>query len=215
MRETWVQSLGWEDPLEKGKATHSSILTWRILRTIPWGHKESDTTKWLSLTYLLEALLKYSTNISTPILCQACSEHQIFYSEQGMQLDCLHNQQGPTQKGNLGPFIQTPRWKQQSIKPSVGPFQAQGPMQPCRSHHEAGSGHSCWHSGSLPHNRQSVKATAFFLFLSPSLSSFPYSYISPGRVDFTLKPPTAVPLTSFLGWLPLMVRLLLPFCLWN
>ena len=32
MRETWVQSLVWEDPLEKGKATHSSILAWRI----PW-----------------------------------------------------------------------------------------------------------------------------------------------------------------------------------
>ena len=32
MQETWVQSLGQEDPLEKGKATHSSILTWRI----PW-----------------------------------------------------------------------------------------------------------------------------------------------------------------------------------
>ena len=31
-RETWVQSLGWEDSLEKGMATHSSILTWRI----PW-----------------------------------------------------------------------------------------------------------------------------------------------------------------------------------
>ena len=30
MRESWVQSLGWEDPLEKGKATHSSILAWRI-----------------------------------------------------------------------------------------------------------------------------------------------------------------------------------------
>ena len=30
MLETWVQSLSWEDPLEKGKATHSSILTWRI-----------------------------------------------------------------------------------------------------------------------------------------------------------------------------------------
>ena len=28
MQETWVQSLGWEDPLEKGKATHSSILAW-------------------------------------------------------------------------------------------------------------------------------------------------------------------------------------------
>ena len=30
MRETWVRSLGWKDPLEKGKATHSSILAWRI-----------------------------------------------------------------------------------------------------------------------------------------------------------------------------------------
>ena len=30
MWEIWVQSLGWEDPLEKGKATHSSILAWRI-----------------------------------------------------------------------------------------------------------------------------------------------------------------------------------------
>ena len=32
MREIWVQSLGWEDPLEKEMATHSSILAWRI----PW-----------------------------------------------------------------------------------------------------------------------------------------------------------------------------------
>ena len=32
MWETWVRSLGWEDPLEKGKANHSSILAWRI----PW-----------------------------------------------------------------------------------------------------------------------------------------------------------------------------------
>ena len=32
--ETGVRSLGWEDPLEKGKATHSSILAWRILWTL-------------------------------------------------------------------------------------------------------------------------------------------------------------------------------------
>ena len=31
MQETWVQSLGWEDPLEEGMVTHSSILAWRIL----------------------------------------------------------------------------------------------------------------------------------------------------------------------------------------
>jgi len=42
--ETWVQSLVWEDPLEKGKATHSSILAWRI----PWGCKELDMTEQLS-----------------------------------------------------------------------------------------------------------------------------------------------------------------------
>ena len=34
MLETWVQSLSWEDPLEKGKATHYSILAWRILWTV-------------------------------------------------------------------------------------------------------------------------------------------------------------------------------------
>ena len=34
MWETWVRSLGWEDPLEKGKATHSSILAWRTPRTV-------------------------------------------------------------------------------------------------------------------------------------------------------------------------------------
>ena len=34
MRETWVRSLSWEDPLEKEEATHSSILTWRILWTV-------------------------------------------------------------------------------------------------------------------------------------------------------------------------------------
>jgi len=34
MQETWVRSLGWEDPLEKGKGTHSSILAWKIPRTI-------------------------------------------------------------------------------------------------------------------------------------------------------------------------------------
>ena len=34
MQETWVLSLGWEDALEKGKATHSSILAWRIVARV-------------------------------------------------------------------------------------------------------------------------------------------------------------------------------------
>ena len=55
MQEIWVQSLGWEDPLEEEMATHSSILAWEI----PWteepgrlqsmGHKELDKTERLSI----------------------------------------------------------------------------------------------------------------------------------------------------------------------
>ena len=50
MQETWVQPLGWEDPLEKEMATHSSTLAWKIPWTeslvgySPWGHRESDMT---------------------------------------------------------------------------------------------------------------------------------------------------------------------------
>ena len=51
MWETWVQSLGWEDPLEEGMATHSSILAWRIPETEEpggyslQGHKEQNMTE--------------------------------------------------------------------------------------------------------------------------------------------------------------------------
>ena len=66
MQETWVQSQGWEDPLEKEMASLSSILAWEI----PWqrnlvghsprGHKELDTTEQLSM------------HVSTLAQCCAC-----------------------------------------------------------------------------------------------------------------------------------------------
>ena len=55
MWETWVWSLGWEDPLKESMATHSSILrespwTEKLGRLYsPWGHRESDMTEGLSL----------------------------------------------------------------------------------------------------------------------------------------------------------------------
>ena len=75
MRETWVRSLGWENPLEKGKATHSSILAWRIPWTVhgvpksrtrlsdfqfTMDHKEiiNDTRKRKLLIYLKKLKLK-------------------------------------------------------------------------------------------------------------------------------------------------------------
>ena len=68
MRETQVRPLGWEDPLEKEMATHSSILAWRI----PWteeldglqstGHKELDTTERLHYMINLMQKLKRETH---------------------------------------------------------------------------------------------------------------------------------------------------------
>ena len=58
LQETWVQSLGWEQSLEEGMATHSTILTWnpQVQRSLegysPWGHKESDSTEQLSTAEL-------------------------------------------------------------------------------------------------------------------------------------------------------------------
>ena len=51
---SWVGFLGWKDPLEKGMAIHSSILSWRIPRQrslvccSPWGHKELDMAEQLN-----------------------------------------------------------------------------------------------------------------------------------------------------------------------
>ena len=63
VQETWVRSLGQEDPLEEGMATHSSIRAWRIPWTEepgglqPMGHKEPDTTEQVTLS-LTERLMK-------------------------------------------------------------------------------------------------------------------------------------------------------------
>ena len=58
MQETLVQFLGWEDPLEKGKTTHSSILAWRIPWTVVHGiRKELDTTKMVTAAMKLKKTL--------------------------------------------------------------------------------------------------------------------------------------------------------------
>ena len=62
-QETWAQSLGWDDLLEKEMKTHSSILAWKIpctedsdqLHYSLWGHKESDTTEHAHYTLVVSA----------------------------------------------------------------------------------------------------------------------------------------------------------------
>ena len=70
MQETGVQSLGWEDPLEKEMATHSSTLAWKI----PWteecgrGRKESDMTEGLHfLSYVILGLMGLGENSLTSV----------------------------------------------------------------------------------------------------------------------------------------------------
>ena len=77
-RETWVQSPGWEDPVEKRTATHTSILAWRIPWTIVHGVAETQlsdfhfkTTGHLSLSYVLLPRKK----TKSPILCTIPSKN--------------------------------------------------------------------------------------------------------------------------------------------
>ena len=70
MWETWVLSLGWEDPLEKGKATHSSILPWRI----PWAEKPGGLQSmrlqrvrqdWVTNTFTVSLFFFSQANVSS------------------------------------------------------------------------------------------------------------------------------------------------------
>ena len=83
--ETQVQSLGWEDVLEKGMTSHSSILAWRISQAeepgglSPWGLKESVTTE-----YLLLSLSPHSNSPTLPHACfsqvplnKCCPDHEM------------------------------------------------------------------------------------------------------------------------------------------
>ena len=81
VQETWVQTLGQEDPPEKGKATHSRILTWRIPWTeepggySPWGQKESDITEWLTSPF--SASCKSSRKTDGEAASRQQGEHSI------------------------------------------------------------------------------------------------------------------------------------------
>ena len=73
MQETWVQSLGWEDPLEKVMATHSSTLApgeshggRSLVGYSPWGRKESDTAERLHLGPVYQSFCSISCFSVTP-----------------------------------------------------------------------------------------------------------------------------------------------------
>ena len=93
MWETWVQSLGWEDPLEKGMATHSSILAWRITWKEEPGWLQS--MGWQSLTRLsnfhleLESTL-FSHQLEIGIKVTFTDKFQIFIFDYLMNNSAIH-----------------------------------------------------------------------------------------------------------------------------
>ena len=84
MQETWVWSLGWEDPLEKGKATHSSILSWRIPWTIQSVGLQRVRHDWATFTSTSLHCIAQRTRYS--VLCGDQNGKEI----QGKGDICIH-----------------------------------------------------------------------------------------------------------------------------
>ena len=87
MLETWVRSLGWEDPLEKGKATHSNTLAWRI----PWTTVHGDTKSQKRLSdfhFHYITLYMLNTYYSDFSYSHCCS--WIIYDQWAYVIICVH-----------------------------------------------------------------------------------------------------------------------------
>ena len=102
MWETWVRSLDWEDPLEKGKATHSSILAWRI----PWTEEPMGSQRvghdWVTFTLFqvcLAAAKNYNSGRATVITaCKSGKAERTLFYRGGREV--VINKQSI--KGNIG-----------------------------------------------------------------------------------------------------------------
>ena len=73
IQETWVWSLGWEDPLEKGKSTHSIILAWRIPWTIAHGMSQTQLSDFHFQLTLSKLLLLFSH----PVVSDSLQKHEL------------------------------------------------------------------------------------------------------------------------------------------
>ena len=129
MQETCVQSLSWEDPLDKGLATHSSILACRIPLTEPgsyslWGHKELDMTEQLSTAHIY--ILTYIHTHTRVLAAQSCPTLCNLMHWTVVARLCPWNSLGknteifPTQV--LNPGLLHPRWILYHLSHQGGPY---------------------------------------------------------------------------------------------
>ena len=118
IQETWVQSLGWEDSLEEGIATHSSNLAWRIpgqrrlVGYSPWGRKESDMTKQLSTHSILQLVSHPISLIQKPLKTNLI--HKTFRDGHGRDAFISFDSAVQSRLGLMFlsmTYILSPRWK--------------------------------------------------------------------------------------------------------
>ena len=115
MQETWVQSLGWEDPLEEGMATHSSILAWRIPWTEEPGRLQSMGSQrvrqdWATSTFISHLLssIQFSSSVVS---------NSLWHGQQHTRPPCPSPTTGPW--SNPCPLSW---WCHPTISSSVVPF---------------------------------------------------------------------------------------------
>ena len=70
VQETWVQSLGWEEPLEKGMAAHSSIVIWKIPWTEEPGGIQSTGSQRVGQDRVTEHSINFYTSLGVHLKCQ-------------------------------------------------------------------------------------------------------------------------------------------------
>ena len=88
MQETWIQSIGWEDSLEKRMATHSTSVFLlgkfhgfgSLASYNPWGHQEMDSTEWLTLALSFKKSLEQHFEKSTQFINQIKEKNHITIS---------------------------------------------------------------------------------------------------------------------------------------
>ena len=102
MWETWVQSLGWKDPLEKGMATHSSILAWKILWTEEPGGLQSMGSQRVRHDWVTSLFSFFPV-----FLVKSITTHQLFISE--MQKSVLIPS-GPSSHETQSNLVNTPNF---------------------------------------------------------------------------------------------------------
>ena len=106
MQETWVRSLGWEDPLEKGKAAHSGILAWRIPWTVQSMRLQRVGHNWVTFTFPLTCIEIFLTfcclaipTVGRPSLTHQPHQRRILTDECAFPSDFLHLQPFHLEKG--------------------------------------------------------------------------------------------------------------------